>query len=317
MIWRCTINNDSFDRRDFLKKTALASAAIALGGPKLAQASSKRPILVKLSGDSIESKLDKAVEEILKPFGGMQAFVKKGQSVLIKPNMGFPTPPEQHATTSPKLIAAVARQVIQCGASRVLVIDNPVRRPEACLRINGIKEALSKMDVNLFMPTNENAYVETSLPKAKMLRKTKILKEALKIDVHIALPVAKSHNAAGFSGALKGMMGLILDRESFHARYDLNQAIADLNTVLKANLVIMDGLHVMSTDGPAGPGKLITRNTIIAGIDTVAVDAVGVSLAPLYGRNIKPQQIKHLKKAVELDLGVFSPPADRVLSLSV
>ena len=275
------------------------------------------PLLSAVKGDGVPKDLDTALARVLEPLGGMKTFVEKGQSVIIKPNMGFPTPPELHATTSPALVAAVARQVLDCGASRALIVDNPTRRPEACLRSIGIKEAVADLDVHLLMPTSEKFYKQVRVPEGKSLKRTRILEEALEADVHIALPIAKSHNATGFSGCLKGMMGLILDRESFHSRYDLNQAIADLNTVIKAQLVVMDGLQVMTTDGPAGPGKLQTCNTIIAGRDPVSVDAYGVRLAPLYGRRIKPRQIKHLKKARAMGLGSLSLPGERVIELNM
>jgi uncharacterized protein (DUF362 family) len=160
----------------------------------------------------------------------------------LKPNVGFPTPPLLHATTSPSMLKAVAQMALDCGASKVLILDNPTRRPEACMRVVGIKEAVSGLkNVHFFLPTSEKLYRKTKVPKGKALKRTEILKDALSVDVHIAMPIAKSHNAAGFTGSLKGMMGLILDRESFHSRFDLNQAIADLNTVLRPHLVIMDG----------------------------------------------------------------------------
>ncbi|MBW1808780.1 MAG: DUF362 domain-containing protein [Deltaproteobacteria bacterium] len=301
------------NRRNFLKKTALASAAITFGSRLQAFAGGQKVKLVKVSGEGVVKDMVGAVAKALQPLGGMKAFVKKGQSVLIKPNMGFPTPPELHATTSPDLIAAVAKQALDCGASKVLIVDNPIRRPEACIRVVGIKEATKDLDVHVLMPTSEKMYTMTPIPKGKSLKKTKILKDALKCDVHIALPIGKSHNAAGFSGTLKGMMGLILDRESFHSRYDLNQAVADLNTVLKPDLTILDGIKVMTTDGPAGPGELTTCNTIIAGTDPVAVDAAAVELAPLYGRKIKPRQIKHLKAAQQMGLGKLSLAEDQIV----
>ncbi len=304
-------------RREFIKKTALASAALAVGGGMEVRAAQK-PVLVKISGEGVPRNIKAAVEKVLEPLGGLRAFVKKGQSVLLKPNVGFPIPPEQHATTSPLMIKAVARMALDCGASRVLILDNPTRRPEACMRVVRIKEAVAGMDdVHFHLPTGENLYVQTKVPEGKMLRRTRILKDALSVDVHIAMPIAKSHNAAGFTGALKGMMGLVLDRESFHSRFDLNQAIADLNTVLRPHLVIMDGLKVMATDGPAGPGELITTNAVLAGTDPVAVDAASVGLALLYGRKIKARQIKHLKIAGNMGLGVLEPPADRVVTLEM
>jgi uncharacterized protein (DUF362 family) len=305
------------DRREFIKKTALASAALAIGG-KMDVRAAQNPVLVKISGEGVPKEIKAAVEKVLEPLGGMQAFVKKGQKVLLKPNVGFPTPPEQHATTSPLMLKAAAQLALDCGASKVLILDNPTRRPEACMRVVGIKEAVAGLkNVHFFLPTSDKMYVKTNIPKGKVLKRTEVLKDALSVDVHIAMPIAKSHNAAGFTGALKGMMGLVLDRESFHSRFDLNQAVADLNTVLKPHLVIMDGLKVMATDGPAGPGELITTNAILAGTDAVAVDAASVELAPLYGRKIKARQIKHLKIAEAMGLGALEPPAERVVTLEM
>ncbi|RME19221.1 MAG: DUF362 domain-containing protein [Deltaproteobacteria bacterium] len=304
------------DRRTFVKSALAGAAGVALAGKGLAAPGGK-PELVVLSGAGVRSGLDDAVAKLLEPLGGMKAFVRPGQKVLIKPNMGFPTPPEQRATTSPALVAAVVKQVLECKPSLVLVADNPVRRPEACIRTNGIREALQGLDVKLLLPTESSFFKKVDVPKGKSLRRVEIFREALEADVHIALPVAKSHNAAGYSGALKGMMGMILDRESFHGRYDLNQAIADLNTVIRPTLTILDGLEVMTTDGPAGPGKLVRTDTLLAGIDPVAVDARGVELAPLYGRNIKARQIKHLRFAQQMGVGRLSVPQDRVVQLKL
>ena len=133
------------DRRDFLKQAALAGVAVTLGDKlSLAKASTK---LVKIQGSGVSRDLSQAVQKVLQPLGGMSSFVRKGQTVLLKPNMGFPTPPEQRATTSPDLVAAVSREVQACGAKQVLILDNPVRRPEACMRTIGIPEAVKVCDV--------------------------------------------------------------------------------------------------------------------------------------------------------------------------
>ncbi len=303
-------------RREFLASSALAGAGLALARTPLSTAA-ETPLAVKVSGAGVPGDLAAAVEAALKPLGGIGAFVKKGQTVMLKPNMGFPTPPAQRATTSPELVKAVARLALDAGAKRVTVIDNPVRRPEACLELVGIKQACDPLGVKTFLPTSEKLFVEKGIPRGVVLKKTDVFREALEVDVHIALPIAKSHMATGYSGTLKGMMGLILDRESFHSRFDINQAIADLNTLLRANLVILDGLSVMTTDGPAGPGELVTCNAIVAGTDPVAVDALGVKLAPLYGRNVKPTQVKHLLAAEKLGVGAISPPAGRILEVTL
>ncbi|MBN2494408.1 MAG: DUF362 domain-containing protein [Deltaproteobacteria bacterium] len=305
-----------FGRRELFRRGAIASAALAIGGRTARAEGGDRVALVKLQG--VKDDLDAAVKKLLSPLGGMQSFVRKGDKVLLKPNMGFATPPERRATTSPGLVAAVARLALGCGAARVLIADHPMRKPEACLRLNGIQAAVSGLDnVHVLLPMAATLFVSREIPQGKSLRRVQIFKDALEVDVHIALPVAKSHMAAGFSGGVKGMMGLILDRESLHSRCDLNQAIADLGTVLKAQLSILDGLSIMATDGPAGPGELIERNTLVAGTDSVAVDALGVELAPLYRRRIKARQIKHLKAAAAMGVGKLALPAAKVRTLSM
>ena len=272
---------------------------------------------MEVAGPGVPRALDEAVKKLLAPLGGMSAFVKPGQKVLIKPNMGFPSPAEQRATTSPALLAALVKQVLACRPAQVLVADNPVRRPEACLRSNGIKEALAGLDVKIVMPTASAMFKRVEVPRGKSLRRVEVFRYALEADVHISVPVAKSHNAAGYSGSLKGSMGMVLDRESFHSRYDLNQAIADLGTILRPQLTVLDGLQVMTTDGPAGPGELVTTNTLVAGRDQVAVDARGVELAPLYGRRIRARQIKHLRLSSEMGLGKLVLPPERVTRITM
>jgi uncharacterized protein (DUF362 family) len=314
--------NQKLSRREFFQKSITATAALALtkiksAGFGIAQAASGPPLLATISGTGVPTNLSEAVKKLLAPLGGMSAFVKKGQRVLLKPNIGFPTPPTQRATTSPELVAAVAKEVLACGASQVLVMDNPVRRPEACLKVCGFVEALKDLGISVILPLSEKFYTQIEIPNGKALKRTKILKEALAVDVHIALPIAKSHAATGFSGALKGMMGLIFDRDVFHSTFDINQAIADLCTAVKPHLTILDGLKVMASDGPSGPGELVTCNTLVAGRDAVAVDALGVSLAPLYGKEVKPAQIKHILLAEELGVGKISLLPSETVSLTL
>ncbi len=119
----------------------------------------------------------------------------------------------------------------------------------------------------------------------------------------INLPVAKSHSATGVSMGIKGLMGLIWDRESFHSRLNINQALADLATVIKPQLTILDATRALTSGGPGGPGEVKKPNLIIAGIDPVAVDSYGVSIVPWYGQNFKGRHVEHLLVAHQRGLG--------------
>jgi len=135
------------------------------------------------------------------------------------------------------------------------------------------------------------------------LHEVEILKDVLDSDVLINIPIAKSHNATGVSLGLKGLMGVIYDREYFHEKVDLNQAIADLSTIVKPKLTIIDATRVMTAGGPTGPGPVDQLNTIVAGADPVAVDSAVVPLAKWYGHEFHAKNVKHIKQAHDLGLG--------------
>ena len=121
--------------------------------------------------------------------------------------------------------------------------------------------------------------------------------------VLINVPVAKSHSATGVSLGLKGLMGLIWDRDSFHSKFNINQGIADLATVIKPQLTILDATRAMASGGPGGPGDVKKPNLIIAGVDPVAVDTYGVGVVQWYGWSFKGRQVEHLLIAHQRGLG--------------
>ena len=102
---------------------------------------------------------------------------------------------------------------------------------------------------------------------------------------------------------MKGMMGLIKDRMSFHSRYNLHEAIVDMVTVFKPHLVVIDGTHILSSGGPGGPGKVIPLNLVVASTDMVAADAQMVALGTWYGKKFVPDQVRHIRIAAERGLG--------------
>lgn len=93
-------------------------------------------------------------------------------------------------------------------------------------------------------------------------------------------------------------MGINWDRGYFHEN-GLNQAIADLSTVIKPDLILMDANRVLLTNGPGGPGQTRDDKTVIAGTDPVAIDSFSSTL--LF--NMKGWDIPHINYAYELGVG--------------
>jgi uncharacterized protein (DUF362 family) len=294
-------------RRQFLKTTA-AGAAIALAGFEVAISKDEQDLVV-MSGDPAD-----ATRKALEAMGGISRFVRKDQRVVLKPNMSFSNPPDLGSTTHPLVVAALARACMEAGAREVLVLDHTLRRAELCLERTGIRDACKQIrGVHVLALQERKFFREVKVPQGKVLDRVEVMKEVLESDVLINVPVAKSHSATGVSLGLKGLMGLIWDRESFHSQYNMNQALADLATVIKPQLTVLDATRALASGGPGGPGTVLKPNLVIAGTDPVAVDAFGVSVAPWYGQKFNGRQVEHLLVAHQRGLGKIDLDQMKVL----
>ena len=131
----------------------------------------------------------------------------------------------------------------------------------------------------------------------------KIVKQVYQTDCLISLPCAKSHSAAGVSLTMKGLMGLIKERGSFHRETDMHTAIPELLYYMKPHVCFVDATRALLDNGPAGPGKVVELKTFVGGLDPVAVDSYAVTLASWYGKTFDGTKVKHIKNAGELKLG--------------
>jgi uncharacterized protein (DUF362 family) len=232
----------------------------------------------------------------------MQAFVKPGDKVVIKPNMSFANGVKNATNTRPEVVRELVAMVKEAGASKVRVLDNTLCQPkpsiaeikDACLIFNeDIVHALTDYSFYKSTKINDNWFG---------FNKTDVMKDVLTADCLIAAPTAKSHHATGVSLSMKGMMGLVYDRWTMHQQ-GLNDAVVSLAAFLKPKLAVIDVSRVLSTNGPRGPGEIIPMNTIIASPDMVAADAKTVEMCTWYGKRFKPQQIEHIRLAHEQGLG--------------
>jgi uncharacterized protein (DUF362 family) len=285
-------------RRKFLK-TAAAGMALGLVGSHPFLEAKEEYDLVAISGEPVA-----ATRKALEAMGGISRFVKKGQRVVLKPNMSFSRTPDFSATTHPLVVATAAQACIEAGAQQVLILDHTLQRAEFCLERTGIRDACKNIPgVHVLALQEKKFFHEIKVPQGKVLERVEVMKEILDSQVLINIPVAKSHSATGVSLGMKGLMGMIWDRESFHSQYNINQAIADLATVIKPQLTILDATRALASGGPGGPGEVKKPNLVIAGIDPVAVDSYGVTVVPWYGQNFKGRQVEHLLVAHQRGLG--------------
>jgi uncharacterized protein (DUF362 family) len=286
-------------RRNFLKTTAAAGLALGLPGrPVLANAATDYDLVV-IQGDPAA-----ATRKALEAMGGISRFVQKGQRVVLKPNMSFATPPERASTTHPLVVVTVAQACMDAGAERVMVLDFPLQRTEQCLERSGIQDACKSIrGVHVLGLDDRKFFREVKIPQGKVIDRVEVLKDVLDSHVLINLPQAKSHSTTGVSLGIKNLMGLIWNRWTFHTLVNINYALADLVTVVRPQLTLLDATRALVTGGPGGPGEVQRPNLIIAGTDPVAVDSYGVTVAPWYGKQFKARQVEHVLVAHQRGLG--------------
>ncbi len=288
------------DRRGFLNTLFKACGIVGASVLLPVQGGARTVSKLAVAGGEPET----AVKLALDTLGGIDKFVKTGDRVVLKPNASFPAPPHWGSATHPQVLVTVARLCLDAGAKRVVVADNTMRQADLCFRKTGIKDALEVLpDVHILAPKDKKFYRDSQVPQGRALRRTAVMQAVIDADCLINLPTAKSHSATGVSLSLKNLMGLVLDRKTFHRDMDLNQAIADLATIVKPTLNIMDGTYALLTAGPGGPGKVEHWQRVIAGTDPVAVDAYTLGLGTWYGHKVRPNQVKHIKAAHALGLG--------------
>jgi uncharacterized protein (DUF362 family) len=300
-------------RRDFIKAGVGIAAATLLPRRLFgAEPAASGPVVAVASGDN--AKLVKAAVDEL---GGIAKFIKTGDKVAIKPNISFAANAECGATTSAGIVKQVVELCLAAGAAKVVIVDHTIADSKLCVDRSGISEAIvDPKKVSLLLPNEERQYEEVSIPGATELKTVKVVRAVRQADKLINLPTAKSHSATGVSLGMKNLMGLTWDRGTFHMK-NLHRAIAELSTVIRPNLVIVDATRALTSGGPGGPGKTARLDKVVAGSDPVAVDAYTVGLTQWYNKSFTGKSVKYIVAANELGLGEIDTTKMRIKSVSV
>jgi uncharacterized protein (DUF362 family) len=285
-------------RRELLRRLGLGVAAVGLGQVTLGQKAGRQqqPVVVVAEKD----KPAELVRKAIKALGGMSRFVKKGNRVLIKPNIAFARPPEGAANTNPEVVAELVQLCFEAGAKEVIVLDYTLDPARITYEMSGIAKAAEAKGARVVYVSPRD-FVPIEVPKGKILSAydVRVLKQVLDADVFINVPIAKTHGSARLTLGMKNLMGIIQDRGAWHRSGDLHQCIADFVTAVKPHLTVIDAIRILASGGPKGPGRVEQKDTIIASTDIVAADAYATTLFGL-----TPNDVPHIIKAAELGVGV-------------
>ncbi len=309
-----------WDRRRFLKRLGLASAGVA-GTTAVGLIAMEREVSIAKplttpqvfdfrKGLDLPVKIlsvgrgdpEAATRAAIEALGGMARFVKKGETVAIKPNVAWDRTPAQAGNTNPLVVVALVELCRQAGAKRVLVTDNTCNEAKRCFTRSGIWKAAAAAGAEVVLPADHRF---ANRPLSGVLGSIPVLIPVVEADRLINVAIAKHHGLSGFTGAMKNLYGVIGGRRNRHHQR-IDDSIVDLVTSFRSTISIVDATRVLLRNGPQGGDLADTKavGEVIASTDPVAVDAYACTLIGL-----TPEDLPYLAAASKRGLGSHDPAA--------
>ncbi len=278
-------------RRDFLHGSAAVLAAMSAGRAFALDSvfPDETPAIAAVQGKSVPQVLDAALNAL----GGIKAFVRRGDKVVLLPN---PQGSRPGVSTNAELLGALVGRCLEAGAAEAVVAS---AHGAGRWYSTGIIEAVEKAGGKMLYPRSDGDWVEAPVPQGKTLKRATIIRRALENDVLINVPIVKQHDSTRVTCAMKNQMGFNADNGSWH-RSDsyLDHAIAELASLVKPKLCVVDAITILTENGPFGPGRTISPRQVVAGTNMVSVDAYCCRFIDL-----DPKESAHIRIAAEMGLG--------------
>lgn len=253
------------------------------------------------------------VRAAIEALGGIERFVKRENDVIIKPNICCAYHSYEYAaTTNPEVVAALVQLCLGAGAKRVRVMDNTFAGTAAAAYTrSGIAEAVQQAGGEMELMTTMK-FRKTEIPEGRAIKKWPVYTDVLDADVLINVPIAKHHSLARLTLGMKNLLGVVVERNKLHI--NLGQRIADLNSLVRPTLTLVDAVRILMNHGPTGGNlnDVKLANTIIVSHDIVAADAYAATLFGLTGADIPA-----IRAGAQMGLGTMDLGSVKVEEISL
>jgi len=286
----------SFSRRRLLQALA-ANAA-------LAGAATKYQVGVGRNNDPYA-----ATKQAIAACGQWPAAAMAGKTVAIKPNLVIARPSNTGATVDPEVVRAVVDLALAAGAEQVLIVENGYG-PPAPFKPCGYEPFRTYRDRVKLVDVSAHPVTPAPVPNGLTYRSIYLPETMVQKDlVFISVAKLKTHVQTGATLSMKCLVGLasrakysvpkMLARQDLHFR-GMDESVVDLNLARPVHFAVIDGIWGMEGMGPL-TGPPVRMNHVLAGLNPVAVDRIGLELMGL------PQNlVMHLNLAAAKGMG----PAD-------
>lgn len=231
--------------------------------------------------------------------GGMDKFIKRGDIVAIKPNIGWDRLEEQAANTNPMVVKAMVELCIEAGAKEVRVGDVPCVEPNRSYQRSGIAKAVEEAGGKIIMP--EDRFMKEVNIKGEFIKDWLVFMPMVEVDKIINIPIVKHHSLTLVTIGMKNWFGIVSGaRNQLHQQ--AHEAMVDLANFVRPVLTVIDAYRILTRGGPQGGSLAFVANkrTVAISPDPVAADAFG---AKILGLN--PSELRFIKLASEAGLGTL------------
>ncbi|MFX1449611.1 MAG: DUF362 domain-containing protein [Promethearchaeota archaeon] len=254
-------------------------------------------IVTVAKGENTIAATKKAIELL----GGIQNFVKEGQTVFLKPDLS--TPIGAPASTDPLVIGTIAKMCFDAGAKKVLVGDNPFGgiSSKNLFKFTGLGEYLKNIGVTLIHLENEH-FEPTKVSDPKVLKEVQLPKCVLNSNVLVSIPTMRTDILSDVALSIKNLHGLLPDEQYFLLyKEQINEGLTDILKAIKPDLIVMDSFIGGEGQGPFNLSGIETKFNL-ASTDPVAIDTIAATIM-----GFEPLENNHNKLAQDLNLGIGDP----------
>jgi uncharacterized protein (DUF362 family) len=250
-----------------------------------------------ISAESYDrSLLRQSLTELLEPLGGIEAFVKRGDRVLLKPNLLTGSQPTRECVTRPEIVYCLAQMVREVGGEPFLGDSPAFGSAKGVAKNNGYLPFVEELDIPIVEFSGQRYAVNST--NFKHLR---LSKEALDADVVINLPKVKSHIQLTMTLGVKNLFGCVPGKMKawwhLEAGKDASrfaEMLVETARGIAPDLTIIDGIMAHQGNGPSG------GDPRFLGILGASADVFALDLALLELLNVEPTLVPTIVAACSL-----------------
>lgn len=265
--------------------------------------------------DYQEDRVYRAMAEGVGLLGGMEAFFRPEERILLKPNLLSKAAPERAVTTHPAVFGAAVRLLQEAGIRGLTYGDspgNPAVTPARAAQTGGLQAVAERYGVER---ADFDGGAMASFPQGKRVHSFYLCHGVRGADAILNLPKMKTHALERITGAVKNLYGCVCGvnkaagHVSYPDRYAFAEMLADLALCVRPRLHILDGIVAMEGNGPSS-GTPTPMGVLLFSADPVALDSVFAALV-----HLDPAKVPTCVAGEAAGVGTMAAEKIRVLTL--